>query len=185
MQQDKFFKACYKGELNIAKNLLIDNSHINISANDEYAFRLACEQGHLNIAQWLLHINPDINISVQNESSFRWACAYGRLEIAKWLLEMRPQINISVCDEEAFKLACLYGHLKVAEWLQILKPYLYTINYNADGTYQDYYIRSKKEARWQQTKYLIWLSSPHSPNVNSVFYKLPCDISRYIIQNFI
>ena len=151
----------------------------------EFEFIRSCINGHLDIAKLILKIQPQINISAQNEYAFRGACSNGHLNIAKWLLEIRPQINISAQNEYAFRYACLHEHLKVAEWLQTLNPYLYVINYNSDGKYAGYYIRTKEEARWQQTKYLVWLSSTQSPNVNSVFYKLPFDISRYIIQNFI
>ena len=105
--------------------------------------------------------------------------------MAKWLLEIQPQINISARDDQAFRLACHNYNIKVAVWLQTLKPFLYTINYNTDGKYVDYYIRTKEEARWQQTKYFVWLSSTHSPNAKCIWFKLSCDISRYIIQNFI
>ena len=116
---------------------------------------------------------------------FCTACYFGHLTIAKLILQNNPDINISAQNNSAFRYACERGHLKTAEWLRTLKPFLYTITYTADGEYYSYYIREKEEARWQQTKYLVWLSSPHSPNAKCLLYKLPNDISRYIIQNFI
>ena len=130
-------------------------------------------------------MQPQINISESDEDAFRYACHKCHLEVAKWLLHVRPQINISIFDNYVFSYACKQGHLNVAEWLRTLKPYLYTINYNADGSYAGYYVRAKEEVRWQKTKYLVWLSSPHSPNTKCILYKLPNDVSRYIIQNFI
>ena len=145
----------------------------------------ACRDGDIIAVKKLLNDNPQIDISFRDEYAFRLACANGHLEVAKWLFHVRPQINISACDNYAFYFACLYGHLEIAVWLQTLKPYLYTIKYYFDGKYMGYYIRAKEEARWQQTKYLVWLSSTHSPNTKCVWFKLPNDISRYIIQNFI
>jgi hypothetical protein len=75
--------------------------------------------------------------------------------------------------------------LLVAQWLQSLKPNLYVINYNDDGSYKGYYVRSKEEARWQQRKTLVWLASDQSPNKKSLFYKIPQDVSRYIISNYL
>ena len=122
---------------------------------------------------------------MQLHRQFFATCSDGDIIAAKKLLNENPQINISVRDEEAFRSACHWGHLNVAEWLRTLKPYLYVINYTADGKYVGYYVRAKKEVRWEQIKYLVWLSSSHSPNANCMLYKLPNDISRYIIQNFI
>ena len=183
--QFQFYLACGKGNIMLAKKLLYNNPQIDISFNNEEAFRLACFNGYLEIVKWLLEIRPKINISAQDEEAFIWACANGHLEISKWLLEIRSQINIFAHDDFAFKGACSFGHLEVGEWLQKLNPYLYKINYNTDGKYMGYYVRTKKEARWEQTKYLVWLSSPHSPNKQCILYKLPSDISRHIIQNFI
>ena len=182
---DQFSAACYDGDIMLAKKLLHENPQINISVRDEETFRYACADGHLEIAKWLLHVRPQIDISAKNEFSFRWACANGYLKTVKWLLKLRPQINISMSDDFVFKAGCFNGHLEVGKWIQTLKPYLYVINYTADGKYRSYYIRTKKEARWEQIKYLVWLSSSQSPNANCLLYKLPNDISRYIIQNFI
>ena len=142
---------------------------------------------HLEIAKWLLEIQPQINISVFNEDPFRSACERGHSEIAKWLLKIKPQIDISAHDEYAFRSACERGHLEVGEWLRTLKPYFYVIVYNKNGVYKSNYVRTieeAKEAKWNQIKYLIWLSCTCSPNKSCILYKLPFDISRYIIQNF-
>ena len=105
--------------------------------------------------------------------------------MGKWLLQIKPSINISEDNDYTFCRACANGKLEIAVWLQTLKPYLYKINYDINGKYVSYYVRTKEEARWQQTKYLVWLSSLQSPNKQSIIYKLPNDVLRYIIQNFI
>ena len=151
-------------------------------------FEYICKIGDIIFAKKVLYDNPIINNSLHNGVAFRCACAHGNLDIAKWLLQIQPNINIFENDNYAFKCACEQGCLKIAVWLQSFKPYLYVIKYNSDGEYAGYYVRTKeeaKEARWQQTKYLVWLSSLQSPNAKCIFYKLPNDISRYIIQNFI
>ena len=116
---------------------------------------------------------------------FRILCKSGNLEEAQQLLLENPTINISAMDDSVFINAYWGGHLLVAQWLQSLKPHLYVILYNNDGSYKDYYIRSKEEARWQQRKYLVWLASDQSPNKKSLFYKIPQDVSRYIISNYL
>ncbi len=163
-------------------------SHFNTickSGNLEEAFINACEYGNLLVVQYLLSIKPDIDISAYNEAVFRHACCHGHLLVAQWLLTIKSDINISTNNEYAFRIACFSGHLLLAQWLQSLKPHLYVINYNNDGSYKDYYIRSKEEARWEQRKYLVWLASDQSPNKKSLFYRIPQDVSRYIISNYL
>ena len=67
----QFYQACHDGNIILAKNLLINNPHINISARDEYAFRWACFYGHLEVVKWLLKVRPQINISVRDEFAFK------------------------------------------------------------------------------------------------------------------
>jgi len=57
---------------------------IDISADNEYAFRSACTGGHLNVAQWLLQVKPTIDISAFNERAFGSAFAFGYLNVAQW-----------------------------------------------------------------------------------------------------
>ena len=133
----------------------------------------------------MLSVKPDINISAKNEEVFRVACEQGYLLVAQWLLSVKPNINISGKNEEVFRVACIQGRLLVAQWLQSLKPNLYVIYYNDDGSYKDYYIRSKEEVRWEQRKYLVWLASNESPCKSNLFYKIPEDVSRHIISNYL
>ena len=68
---DQFCDACLSGDIMVAKKLLHDNPHINISVRDEEPFRNACRYGHLEIAKWLLQIRPQIDISVYDEGLFK------------------------------------------------------------------------------------------------------------------
>jgi ankyrin repeat protein len=184
---DHFINACNRGNLMEAQQVYQLNPNMNISANDEHAFRLACFNGHLDVCQWLLLISPNIHISAKNEYAFRWACENGHLHVAQWLLqvskERRQEINISAYNEEAFIWSCELGHLHVVQWLQNLKPYLYVIEYDENGNIKDFNIRSKEEANWERRKYLVWLASNHCPeeNKNNLLYKLPSDVSRMVI----
>jgi len=64
---------------------------IDISAENDYAFRWACYNGHLEVAQWLLIKKQDINISFDNHFAFRNACINGHLEVVKWLQSLSPE----------------------------------------------------------------------------------------------
>ena len=55
---------------------------IDISAEDEYSFKMACENNNLELAKWLLSVKPDI------EDAFVIACSFGNLEMSQWLLSL-------------------------------------------------------------------------------------------------
>lgn len=175
--------ACINGHLNVTQWLFQTNPNINISANNNQAFIWSCGNGHLEVSKWLLEMKPDLinYISSQHESAFRWACSSGHLNVVQWLFQLKPTINICAEGHFAFKQACIRVRLNVAEWLKSLKPNLYVINYNENGTYKGYYIRTKEEEKWQCKKYMVWLRCNDSPNKTSIVYKLPTDVSRYMI----
>ena len=106
--------------------------HIDISAENEFAFQGACFNGYLKIAQWLYQIKPTIDISARDENAFRYACVNGHLKIVKWLYEIKPTIDISTQNEYAFRYACGNGHLELAQWLYQIKP---TIDISARDEY--------------------------------------------------
>ena len=79
------------GHLEVSKFLLEVNPNINISIDNEAAFRYTCQNGHLEVAKFLLLVKPDIcNI---NENVFIEVCSFGHLEVAKWLLQIKPDIT--------------------------------------------------------------------------------------------
>jgi len=127
-----FIYDCFYGHLAVAQWLYQIKPAIDISAQNEYAFRKACFYGHLAVAQWLYQIKPTIDISAQNEEAFRYACGLGHLDIAQWLYQIKPTIDISAKNEYAFRCACRNGHLEVAQWLYQIKP---TIDISAEDEY--------------------------------------------------
>jgi hypothetical protein len=114
---------------------------INISALDEYAFRMSCEHGHFNIILFLLKSKPNINISINSDDSFSLACENGHLEIAKFLLGFKPDIDISAKNNKAFKFSCINGHYKTGHFLASIKPELYHIESDESGKIINFYIK--------------------------------------------
>jgi ankyrin repeat protein len=152
---------------------------INNSLLDDYIFCDACFYGRLEVAKWLLSVKPDINISGENGCAFRWSCKNGHLEVAQWLLSVKPDINISADNEYVFRFACINGDLEFAKWLQSLKPWLYVIEYDINGNYAGYKIRSKEEANWEKQKYALHLALQEKTNI---LYHLPVDIAKTVTQ---
>ena len=179
----RFINLCYNGQLTIAKSFLQENPNINISAEDESAFCVACMNGYLEVCQWLLNVKPDINIAAQKTWAFRYACVHGHLEVCKWLHSLN--IDIAYHDNWAFKYALSSKQYIIGDWFQSINPYLYVMNYGEDGSYKGYQIRTREEVLWLKRLYPLWLASNETPCKNNLFYRIPEDVSRYIIQMYL
>ena len=169
---------------------------INVSAEDNQAFRYACSNGHLEVAKWLLTVKSDVNISEYNEHAFRSACHSGHQEIAKWLLSVKPDINISANDEHAFRSACHNGHQEIAKWLLTLKP---DINVNAKNDEAFLYACSKNKlqlALWLQSicveRYVIFINDDNkithfeiinTINIKNIAHKTNLEICPICIES--
>ena len=74
-----FYKYVKEADLNKLIGFYDEHhKHFDISADNDYAFRIACTHGKLRVAQWLYQIKPTINISesktIQNWKHYRpWA----------------------------------------------------------------------------------------------------------------
>jgi hypothetical protein len=131
-----FIHACSKGYIEVAQWLYKIKPTLDISAENEYAFRKACINGHLEVAQWLYQIKPTLDISLYNEEPFRMACYNGHLEVAQWLYQIKPTLDISAQNDEAFRDACEYEHLQVALWLQTILPERYIVNFYTEYDFE-------------------------------------------------
>jgi hypothetical protein len=120
-------------------------------------------------------------------------CTHNCAKSFKWLFNEillynkipKRLINYYFSLNELFEMACDNGFIKIAEFIKSLFPSKYVIGpNNFDGSY-DYQIRTKKEIHFQSKLFLLWLSSSVSPDNNNIFYKIPHDVSRYIIEVFV
>ena len=111
---NKFIEYCQNGNLDMAKLLLSAKPDIDISAHNEWAFRISCIYGHLEVAKWLLSLKPDIDISAGYEGAFRSSCEKGHLEVAKWLFSIKP--NIDMTNKQKVALISLNVYLKCKYW---------------------------------------------------------------------
>jgi ankyrin repeat protein len=126
--EKQFIQLCRIGNLDNIIHFYENNSNINISSDNELAFRVACENGHFEIAKWLLSISPNIDIHTKDSYAFCYSCESGYLEIAKWLFSLNP--NISLYDYEcSFCYSCESGQFEVVKWLFSINPNLNISNY--------------------------------------------------------
>jgi ankyrin repeat protein len=79
-----FLYACYKGHLEVAQWLLQVKPDIDISADNEWAFRCACENGYFHVAKWLQCLKPYLYGFVYDEN--------GKIE--KYVLRIRSKEEI-------------------------------------------------------------------------------------------
>jgi ankyrin repeat protein len=173
--QETFIVACGSGHLGIVKLLLQINPYIH--TQNVGLFAMACGSGHLEVSKFLIKIN--INNNEYLNYAFIWACFYGNLECAQ-LLQQSSFINIHDYDNKAFRCAWAKNHFEIIKWFQSLNPYLYLINYKPDGSYHSYYIRSKREEKIEQIKYVFWLEQENQQN--NILQVTPIDLLKKICE---
>ena len=147
-------------------------------------FYMLCKDGLLSEAKDLLRDNPDIDITAFDNMAFRAMCYICKSLYFKLIC---GDDNMSSHYHNYYKYfySKRYNkYLEIAQWLESLKPNLYKIIYDDDGSYKDYFI-DYKEILWQKRKYPVWLASDQTPCKKNLFYKMPQDVSRYIIQKFL
>jgi hypothetical protein len=66
--EKEFIELCSEGDLIGAKQLLQLNPDINISAEDDYAFRGCCIKKYLDVAQWLQSLKPHLYEIIYDEN---------------------------------------------------------------------------------------------------------------------
>jgi len=83
--------------------------NINISTDDEYAFRWSCFNEHLEVAKCLLKVKPNINISANNDFAFRLSCVNEQLKVAKLLLQHKTQNYYIFANKNKNQIEKIYG----------------------------------------------------------------------------
>lgn len=77
------YNLCRYSKLNILKLLLTHYTTIDISANNELAFKFACLNGHLKMAKYLLKKKPDIRIDIDGDTIYTSICVQNKINIVK------------------------------------------------------------------------------------------------------
>jgi hypothetical protein len=126
---------------------------INISPDNEHAFRCACENGHLELAQWLYQIKPTINISAYNEEAFRLACSYGHFDVAQWLQSLTPYGLYYTFEVNENNLITTFSTEKLN--YSFLKKRLDTIHTGNEICFREALVRSRFHPKYMD-KWVDW-----------------------------
>ena len=209
-----FRMACDEGHLLVAQWLFSIKPTIDISAQNNFAFGWACDQGHLDVVKWLLVVKPDIDfpqektvlwsckhnrfdmaeflLSVKPEnipeivsSVLLDSCYNGNLNAAQWAMISLQNVDddIQRTERRAFEASCWAGHVNIATWLFSLRPFSYRLVLDPK-TFKiaHHSVRKPEKARWSQRNYAMLM---RQKIVHTIFYKMPEDVSRFVIQMFL
>ena len=75
--------ACFNGYLPLVVHLLKNKPNINVSANNECAFKYACNNSRLEVANWFCTLNP-----------FKYYKEVNNNKITKWTIFYKTKYNI-------------------------------------------------------------------------------------------
>ena len=101
----EFITACAMGQLETAKQLLVENPEIITTKQYmQFGIRQACYSGNLNIADWILSVKPDIeNLDKELEKFLHDGCDQERLDIIEWVLSLKKKIRITAIDKQIIR----------------------------------------------------------------------------------
>ena len=102
LYNNDFFQLMIEFNYKDCAQYLLNEHSIEISANNEEAFKLACASGNVNMVKMLLHHNINIDISNNEEEAMKRACKYGNLLVVKFLYKIKPTIDLSIQQDEMF-----------------------------------------------------------------------------------
>jgi hypothetical protein len=178
-----FRMVCKSANLNIAKWLLQVKPDINISAQNDEAFKNASSHytDNFEVAKWLLLIKPEILNTFDFEENFYIACLDHKINLAKWYIQLNPNLNI---HDISFTYACRFGsntYTEIAMWLHSIRPYhfiLVTEKKRKEYKIVNYGVRPLKERKWEERKLI--LASHLKGKTHNLLYDLPLDLVRNI-----
>jgi len=84
---------CKYGQLDQLNYLYLEYPNIDLSRNEEEAFRVACDVGEVHIIRQLKEWNPGLNISAKNYMGLCRAISYGHVDVIKQILSWDFTIN--------------------------------------------------------------------------------------------
>ena len=171
---------------------------IDLSMANDYIFFNACFYGSLSISQWLLSVKPDIDFSSTDHYAFRSACHNGHTHVARWLLSLNADIFVFSKDEFEARFAWQKHSTDIVElftkkspyWYDMKSPYWNDIK-KLDGLKSIVKTFAKEQrlrSRWTTRKTAVWMRKNEgflTKTKTNVFYQVPEDVSRYIIQTFL
>lgn len=200
-------EAFHNNHLQIVKYLFAHNPELFANIINENIFVYACRNDHKDMVEWLIQVKPTIDDDTMDKDQvFADLCINGYLELAQqflemhpdidiidyailyycvenehlqilqWILEIKPEINISV-DNAIFNIVYNCKNDEIAKWLITQNP---DININHGDESYEYFIKIKKDIKWEKQKYALLLASDLSPNKNNILYRIPQDLIRVV-----
>jgi hypothetical protein len=181
---NEFIVLCSSGNLEEAKEYLIANPNIDVTFNENRAFRRACWNGHLAVAQWLYQVSLEkgtpINVAFPRNEAFIFSCVEGHLAVAQWLYEIAVPGSIPEMDiDEALVRTCMCKFkrdikIEVVKWLNFLLDDKYIIE--NENTYD--WRCNKLSKRQLEKRSLLNLSS--GKQGNNLVANLPYGIDKKV-----
>ena len=123
MIHEQLVYYCRYGQIDNLFTLYGENPDIDLSYNEEEAFRVACEAGEIEVIRQLRIWNHNMNIGAQNYLGFCIAICYGHEEVIKqlfaWNLSLDPMrfVNLSFCEKTIELLKDIASRRKKIDWL--------------------------------------------------------------------
>ena len=119
-QENEFFDAVNRGDLETVENLISKGTNVNAFDNDgETALIVASRNGHTEIAELLITKGANVNaVSENGKTALMYASSEGHTETVIILIEKGADVS-AVSDDKttALELATVHRHVEIVELL--------------------------------------------------------------------
>lgn len=191
MSISNFYSYYYDNSIGLSKypddykfsQSILEKKHDEKSFYSFY-WKICQENININIIQQLVEISKNNNITIDftkfDSMAFRFACYFGNAILARFILKLEPNINMRVSNDTIFINACFNNHESIIKLLIEENPYVYTYCFKT-GKNKINSLKEEKEAMWE-TKRSVILASSHYHSNDTIFFKMPNDLVRIIVQ---
>ena len=122
-QNERFYAACYQGEVEVAKDSLAKGADLNYRATNGWtSLHAACYSGVLDVVKFLCSKGIDVEVvNLLMQRPLHMAASGGRFEVAQWLCDiMSADIKAKTAGGgTAVEIAKHGGHAELAEMLAL------------------------------------------------------------------
>lgn len=185
-----FVVAASDGQIEIIKWISETLENRIYTGDIMFAFGNACSECKWEVMQYLMqkYQDQDIDYYIEIQKVLEYAIETDKVIIVKFIFETMPEFleldNLHICLI-CNSVSCIKWILAAYQFEKKTIERLIEYGEERDNYPTEVLELLKKELVWTEKKYPLWLASDLTPCKNNLLYRIPEDVSRYIIETML